>query len=42
MNCSEKGAVKFVVARGDTAKVFKFVEEALDAIAFAVELKVVA
>src|SRR5215207_11374632 len=42
MNRSEKGAVKFVVARGDPAKVFKFVEEALDAIALAVELRVVA
>jgi len=32
MNRSEEGAVKFVVTRGDTAKVFKFVEEALDAV----------
>ena len=40
MNRSEKGAVKFVVPRGDAAKVFKFVEEALDAIALAIEFLV--
>ena len=41
MNRSEKGAAKCVVPRGDAAKVFKFVEEPLDAIAFAVELRIV-
>lgn len=42
MNRREEGAVKFVVSGCDAAKVHQFIEEALNAIALAVEMRVVA
>ena len=40
LNCGEKISGELVVAGGDCAKVLKFVEEALDEIAFAVEREI--
>lgn len=40
MNTSEEVPSKFVIARGDGAKVLEFVEESLDEIALAIESKI--
>ena len=40
MSSGEEISGKFIVARGDGAKVLEFIEEALDEIALAIERKV--